>query len=113
MHRLKRAIATQSTVPRTEALWDARDGAIPREVWEARFPACDAAVARATRDLEARLPAWELPWGKWTCAGPMGLEGADLDAVLRERTKAALPRRMARRLADAEARLERELELIR
>ncbi len=113
LHRLKRAIATQSTVPRTEALWDARDGAAPREVWEARFPACDAAVARATRELEARLPAWEIPWGKWTCAGPLGLEGADLDAVLRERTKAALPRRMARRLADAEARLERELELIR
>lgn len=113
LHRLKRAIATQSTLPRTEPLWDARDGAVPREVWEARFPACDAAVARATRDLETQLAAWEIPWGKWTCAGPLGLEGADLDAVLRERTRAALPRRMAHRIADAEARLEQELELIR
>lgn len=113
LHRLKRAIATQSTLPRTEALWDARDGAVPREVWEARFPACEAAVARATRELEARLQAWEIPWGKWTCGGPMGLESADLDAVLRERTRAALPRRMAHRMADAEARLEKELELIR
>ncbi|MBS1783816.1 MAG: DNA polymerase III subunit alpha [Acidobacteria bacterium] len=113
LHRLKRAIATQSTLPRTGALWDARDGAVPREVWEARFPACDAAVDRATRDLEARIAAWEIPWGAWTCAGPVGLEGADLDAVLRERTVEALPRRMAHRIPEAEARLERELELIR
>lgn len=117
LHRLKRAIATQSTLPRTEPLWDARDGAVPREVWEARFPACDPAIHRATRDLEAQLDGWTIPWGAWTCAGPMGLEGADLDAVLRGRTRAALPRRMGHRIAggiaEAEARLERELELIR
>lgn len=113
LHRLKRAIALQRTLPRTEPLWDARDGAVPREVWEARFPACDKAVARATRDLEAQLAAWEIPWGAWTCAGPLGLEGADLDAVLRERTRSALPLRMADRLPEAGARLERELELIR
>ena len=113
LHRLKRAIAAQSTLPRTEPLWDARDGAVPRAVWESRFPACDQAVVRATRDLEARLAAWEIPWGAWTCAGPLGLEDADLDAVLRERAMAALPRRMAHRPVEARARLERELELIR
>ena len=38
LHRLKRAIATQSTVPRTEPLWDLQDAAVDRRAWEARFP---------------------------------------------------------------------------
>jgi DNA polymerase III alpha subunit len=113
LHRLKRAIATQSTIMRAEALWDSRDGVVPRELWEARFPACDPAIARATRELAAGLDGWELPWGAWTCTGPLGLESADLDAMLRERCLAALPARMPRHRAEAEARLERELELIR
>jgi DNA-directed DNA polymerase III PolC len=113
LHRLKRAIATQSTLPRVEALWDARDGAVPHSTWEGRFPGCDPAVQRATRELEECAAGWEIPWGAWTCAGPLGLEGADLDAVLRERTWAALPKRMSRRRAEAESRLERELDLIR
>ncbi|HJU84184.1 MAG TPA: OB-fold nucleic acid binding domain-containing protein [Holophagaceae bacterium] len=113
LHRLKRAIATQGTLPRTEPLWDARDAVVPRGEWEARFPACEPAVARATAEAAERLDGWALPWGAWTCGSPKGLEGADLDAVLRERCLAALPRRMKDRAAEAEARLERELELIR
>jgi DNA-directed DNA polymerase III PolC len=113
LHRLKRAIHTQSTLPRTEAIWDARDGAVPRQTWEARFPGAEPSVARQTAELLERVAAWSIHWGKWVNTGPLGLKDEDLDAILRKRVMAGIRKRFDRITGDLESRMEKELELIR
>ncbi len=114
LHRLKRAIATQDTVPRVEPLWDPRDGAVARSDWEARFPACDPRVQRATAEMLERVRGWRLPWGeRWVIGRPLGLEAADLDALLEARVREGLRRPDRPVAGDAEARLRQELALIR
>jgi len=116
MHRLKRAVAQQSTLIRTEALWGAAEAAVPRASWEARFPFCDPAVERATEAVLERISGWRIHWGKWEVARPFGQEaGADdshLDALLRERVRAGVAERFPEVRGDILARMERELELI-
>ncbi|MFN8010970.1 MAG: hypothetical protein U0P81_06160 [Holophagaceae bacterium] len=113
LHRLKRAIHTQRTVPRAETLWDPRDAAMPKAEWESRFPAAEPAVARATEELRERIAGWDLAWGAWVSAGPLGLEGADLDAVLRERVRDGVIDRFGTFNGVLESRLAHELDLIR
>ena len=117
MHRLKRAIAHQSTLIRTEALWDPAEAAVPRHDWEARFPFAEPAVARATAAALERIAGWKLHWGQWEVARPFGHEGggpddADLDALLRERVRAGVAERFPVLRGDILARMEQELELI-
>lgn len=116
LHRLKRAIAGQSTLPRTEALWIAAEAAVHRRAWEARFPAAEPAIARATDAMLAAAAGWSIPWNAaskdhWVMAAPLGLEGADLDAVLEARIREGLARVPVK--GDVEARLQQELPLIR
>jgi DNA-directed DNA polymerase III PolC len=116
LHRLKRAIATQSTLPRTEALWESSEAAVPRSVWEARFPAGEPAIARRTDELLEALSGWSIPWNAatkdhWVNAIPLGLEGTDLEALLEQRVQEGLLKHPVK--GDAEARLAQELPLIR
>jgi DNA-directed DNA polymerase III PolC len=117
LHRLKRAIHTQGTVTRVEAqdgaLWDVRDAAVPKSEWESRFPAAEPAVARATEELRERIAGWDLSWGAWVSAGPLGLEGADLDAVLLGRVREGVMDRFGAFTGELESRLAHELDLIR
>ena len=113
LHRLKRAIATQSTVPRTEPLWDLRDAAVDRRAWEARFPFAEPRIAQATAAALERIAGWRIHWGAWVNAGPLGLEGADLDAVLRERVRTGILKRYGAMDGERERRMEHELDLIR
>lgn len=113
LHRLKRAIARQSTVPRTEPLWDSRDATVPRVEWEARFPCAEPVVQRSTQALLELISGWKLHWGAWVTAGPRGLDGADLNALLRERVQAGLRTRYPVVEGIHESRMEHELELIR
>lgn len=113
LHRLKGAIHTQSTVARAEPMWDGRDGVVPRQAWEGRFPAAEPAVARETTAILERVAAWSLHWGKWVETGPLGLEGQDLDAILRERVWAGIRKRFSTLTGELESRMERELDLIR
>lgn len=116
MHRLKRAIDRQATLVRTEALWDAAEAAVPRAAWEARFPFCEPAVAKATAAVLARAAGWTIHWGRWEVARPLGREDADLDALLRERVRAGVAEKYARASGslrrEALLRMERELALI-
>ena len=116
MHRLKRAIAQQATLIRTEALWEGADAAVPRQDWEARFPFAEPAVARATAALLERIAGWQIHWGQWEVAKPLGQEDADLDALLRERVRAGVTARFAQAPGGVRggllARMEQELELI-
>jgi len=112
MHRLKRAIAGQSTLIRTEALWEASEAAVPRAHWEARFPFCDPAVARATAAALERIAGWKLHWGKWEVSRPLGHDDADLDFLLRQRVRAGVAERFPVLRGDILARMEQELELI-
>jgi DNA polymerase III alpha subunit len=116
MHRLKRAIAQQSTLIRTGALWDPADAAVPRRDWDTRFPFAEPAVAKATAAVLERIAGWTLPWGEWVVAEPLGREGTDLDALLRERVRAGVTDRFAALpggvRGDVLARMEQELELI-
>ena len=116
LHRLKRAIATQRTLPRTEALWAPSESAVPRAVWEARFPAAEPAIARRTEAMLEAASGWSIPWNaatkdNWVNAKPLGLEGMDLDSVLAGRIRDGLARHPVQ--GDAEARLAQELPLIR
>lgn len=114
LHRLKRAIATQSTLDRAEALWTSTEAALPRATWEARFPACEAAVQRATAAAWEGIRGWEISWGqRWVTAGPLGLEDADLDTLLEARVREGLRRPDRPVDGDLEARLSQELTLIR
>ncbi len=117
MHRLKRAIAQQSTLIRTEALWEPAEAAVPRRDWEGRFPFAEPAVAKATANLVERIAGWKLHWGQWEVARPFGHDGggqddADLDALLRERVRAGVAERFPVLRGDILARIEQELELI-
>ena len=112
MHRLKRAIDQQATFLRTEALWQPAEAAVPRSEWEARFPFCDPAVARATAAVLERIAGWPIHWGDWVLPDPLGREGADLDALLRERVRAGVERRFPVVRGDILARMEQELDLI-
>ena len=113
LHRLKRAITLQSTVPRTEPLWEPRDAAVPRAEWEARFPFAEPVVQRSTQALLEIISGWKIHWGAWVTAGPVGLDGEDLNALLRERVKAGLRTRYPEVQGVHESRMEHELELIR
>ncbi|HJW32907.1 MAG TPA: hypothetical protein VJ505_06020 [Holophagaceae bacterium] len=115
LHRLKRAIATQRTLPRTEALWDPAEAAVPRAVWEARFPAAEPAIARHTEALRDAFAGWSIPWNAatkdhWVYAKPLGLEDADLGEELERRICQGLLAHPPK--GDAEARLAQELALI-
>jgi DNA-directed DNA polymerase III PolC len=112
MHRLKRAIDQQTTLIRTEALWDPLDAAVPRADWEARFPFGEPAVERATAAVLERISGWNIHWGKWVLADPLGQEGRDLDALLREKVRAGVAARFKAPGGEVLARMERELELI-
>jgi len=112
MHRLKRAIDQQATFLRTEALWQPAEAAVPRGEWEARFPFCDPAVARATAAVLERIAGWPIHWGGWVLPDPLGREGADLDALLRERVRAGVERRFPVVSGAILARMEQELDLI-
>lgn len=112
LHRLKRAVAAQATLVRAEALWEPGDAAVPREAWEARFPAGEPAVARATAAVLEQAAGWSIPWGTWVVAAPLGLEDADLDALLRDRARAGVEARFGRIRAAHLARLAQELDLI-
>ena len=113
LHRLKRAIAQQSTVPRTEPLWEPRDAAVPRAEWEARFPFAEPVVQRSTQALLEIISGWKIHWGAWVTAGPLGLDGEDLNALLRERVKAGIRTRYPVVEGIHESRMQHELELIR
>ncbi|HEX4846451.1 MAG TPA: hypothetical protein VFV26_09550, partial [Geothrix sp.] len=112
MHRLKRAIDRQTTLIRTEALWDPAEAAVPRADWEVRFPFCEAAVERATAAVLERLSGWNLHWGGWVLADPLGREGADLDGLLREKVQTGMMARFKDPGGEVVARMERELDLI-
>jgi len=112
MHRLKRAIAQQATLIRTEALWDPAEAVAPRVDWEARFPFAEPAVERATAAVLERISGWSIHWGDWVLPDPLGREGADLDALLRERVRAGVERRFPVVRGDILARMEQELDLI-
>ncbi len=112
MHRLKRAIAAQATLIRTEALWEPADAAVPRTDWEARFPFGEPAVAKATAAALAQAAGWSLHWGGWVLPDPLGREGADLDALLREKVRAGVAARFPNPDGGVWARMERELDLI-
>ncbi len=112
MHRLKRAIETQATLIRTEALWDPAEAAVPRADWEARFPFGEPAVEKATAALLERISGWNLHWGEWVLAEPLGQEGRDLDALLREKVRAGVAARFKNPGGEVLARMERELDLI-
>jgi error-prone DNA polymerase len=118
LHRLKRAIHTQSTAARTEALWDPRDGTLPRALWEARFPMAEPRIVHETEAILERLSSWRIPWGEWVSAGPLGFEHADLDAELAQRVRqGALKRygtgRGGQLPGPVESRMAHELDLIR
>ncbi len=115
LHRLKRAIATQATVLRTEPLWVPEEAAVPRAVWEARYPGGDLTLQRTTGDLLAQLSAWSLSWGAWVSAGPLGLGEApgEADVALRQKVEAGLMDRYGGLGPAVRARLEHELDLIR
>jgi len=112
MHRLKRAIDQQATFLRTEALWQPAEAAVPRSEWEGRFPFCDPVVAKATEAVLERIAGWSIHWGDWVLPDPLGREGADLDALLRERVRAGVERRFPVVRGDILARMEQELDLI-
>jgi DNA polymerase III alpha subunit len=112
-HRLKRAIHAQGTVPRTEPLWEPADAAVDRAAWEARFPWAEPRIARTTDAILERIAGWRLHWGDWVCGGPLGLEGSDLDAELRERVRAGILKRYGAMDGERERRMEQELDLIR
>lgn len=112
LHRLKRAIDRQATLIRTEALWEAAEAAVPRVDWEARFPFCEPAVEKATAAVLERVSGWRIHWGKWVLADPLGYEGADLDALLREKVQAGVAARFRNPGGEVLARMERELDLI-
>ncbi|HWQ09699.1 MAG TPA: hypothetical protein VN436_11340, partial [Holophaga sp.] len=113
LHRLKRAIATQDTVLRTEPLWHLQDAAVDRRTWEARFPWAEPRIARATEAALTRIAGWPIHWGAWVNAGPLGLEGSDLDAELRERVRRGILKRYGAMDGEREHRMEHELDLIR
>jgi len=113
LHRLKRAMATQSTVPRTEPLWDPRDAAVHRAAWEARFPAADPRIARGTAALRERVEGWRMHWGEWVMPRPICPDDLDLDAELRARARTGLGKRYLAVTGAVESRLEMELDLIR
>jgi DNA-directed DNA polymerase III PolC len=113
LHRLKRAIASQSTLVRTEAQWDLKDAAMSDASWRARFPFADATIARDTHAMLERIAHWKVHWGDWVNADPLGLEGGALDAVLRERVQAGIRARYEKVNGDLESRMEKELGLIR
>lgn len=116
MHRLKRAIAQQSTLIRTEALWQPAEAAVTRGEWEARFPFCDPAVEKATAALLERISGWQIHWGQWEVSKPLGQEAADLDVLLRERVRAGVREKYAASSeglrGQALVRMEQELDLI-
>ncbi len=113
LHRLKRAIHTQGTVTRTEPMWDPRDAAVPKREWESRFPAAEPAVARATEALRERICGWDLAWGSWVSAGPLGIDPGEFDAVLSQRVRAGVVERFGAFNGALESRLAHELDLIR
>jgi DNA-directed DNA polymerase III PolC len=113
LHRLKRALAACATITRTEPLWDPRDAAVPRPEWEARFPWAEPRVARATEALAEQAGGWRMHWGDWVMPRPLCPAELDLDAELRARVRAGLPRRYPRVGPEHRARIELELELIR
>jgi len=112
MHRLKRAIDQQTTLIRTEALWDPAEAAVPRTDWEARFPFGEPAVERATAAVLERISGWNIHWGAWVLAEPLGQEGRDLDALLCEKVRAGVAARFKNPGGEVLARMERELDLI-
>lgn len=112
MHRLKRAIAQQATLIRTEALWDPAEAAVPRTDWEARFPFAEPAVAKATAAALERIAGWQIHWGAWEVARPLGHDDADFDALLRQRVRAGAEERFTVLRGDILARMEQELDLI-
>ncbi|MCE1227968.1 MAG: hypothetical protein LWX11_00520, partial [Firmicutes bacterium] len=112
LHRLKRAIAQQCTLLRAESLWEEADAAVPRETWEARFPFAEPKVQRATAEVLERIAGWRMHWGQWVLPAPLGLEGADLDALLREQVRKGVARRFPNTRGEVLARMERELALI-
>lgn len=113
LHRLKRAIATQGTVPRTEPLWEPQDASVDRRAWEARFPWAEPRIAATTEAVLERISGWNIHWGAWVNAGPLGLEDTDLDAALRERVRAGILKRYGAMNGERESRMEHELDLIR
>ncbi len=112
MHQLKRAIAQQATLARTESLWEPAEAAVPRCDWEARFPFAEPAVARTTAALLERVAGWSIPWGEWVVARPLGQEETDLDALLRARVQSGVAERFPVLRGDILTRLEQELDLI-
>lgn len=73
-----------------------------------RYPAAEPKVATATRDLLEEVAAWRIHWGKWVVSRPLNLDGADLDAILRERVKSGVGERYPEVRGDILARMERE-----
>jgi len=112
MHRLKRAIDQQATFIRTEALWQPSEAAVPRSDWEARFPFAEPAVEKATAAVLERITGWPIHWGEWVLSDPLGREGADLDALLREKVRAGVAKRFPHPDGVVLARMEQELDLI-
>ncbi|HTL99248.1 MAG TPA: hypothetical protein VL181_10640 [Holophagaceae bacterium] len=112
LHRLKRAIAAQSTVARAGPLWEPGDAAVHRDAWAQRFPMADPRIAAATGAAMERIRGWKIHWGGWVNAGPLGM-GGDLDAELRARVRRSVLDRYGAFDGEREARMERELDLIR
>lgn len=113
LHRLKRAMATRSTLARTEPLWDPRDAAVDRASWEARFPAAEPRAALGTAVLLERVAGWRMHWGEWVMPTPLGPDDQDLDAELASRARAGIPGRYPAPDAAVASRLALELDLIR
>ena len=113
LHRLKRAIAQRSTVPRTEPLWSPRDAAVDLAAWEARYPGADPVITRVTEDIQEKVKGWRMHWGDWVIPRPICSRDMDLDEELSTRIRQGIPRRYAVVPPGLEARIELEMDLIR
>lgn len=112
MHRLKRAIHTQSTLPRTEALWDIRDAAVPLSDWERRFPGAETRIQQTDDAILEKISGWTMHWGAWVNSEPLGYDGQDLNAALAERVRQGLLERYGQMNGIIESRMAHELEMI-
>ena len=114
LHRLKRAMATQSTVTRTEPLWDPRDTAVPRgPTGRPAAPGPNRRRPGPPGPSWRRRARWRMHWGDWVMPRPLGPADQDLDEELRARVREGLPRRYPQVTPNYRARLEQELDLIR
>ncbi len=112
LHRLKRALHTQSTLARTLGLWDLRDAAVDRANWHSRFPGCEPRIEACNQAILERISSFHMHWGAWIETRPLGYEGRDLDEALREKVRRGIWDHYGAMNGTLESRMEHELSLI-